>query len=127
MPIIISESRTSATTQTQPKIRFHPKRKAMYRNWIAIAITSALIALKRYSRESDGPTVEIAEALRSIGATLPSAFQKGAEWLPTSVWVSTVQRSLGGSPAFESVLMRASVMSIFASAAAIASLDVGAV
>jgi hypothetical protein len=28
MPIIINESRTSATTQTQPKIRFQPKRNA---------------------------------------------------------------------------------------------------
>src|ERR1700682_4540948 len=83
-------------------------------------MTSALIALNRYSRESDGPTVEIDDALRSTGATLLSALQNGAELLPTSVWVSTVHRSSGGSPGLESVLMRASVTLMPASAEAIA-------
>jgi len=57
--------------QTQPKIRFQPKRNAMYRNWIEIAITSALIALSKYSCESDGSDVEISDPVRSTGATAP--------------------------------------------------------
>src|ERR1700738_2072097 len=119
MPIIISESRTSATTQTQPKIRFQPKRNATYKNWIEIAMMSALMALNKYSRESDGPTVEIDDAARSTGATPPSAFQNGIELLPKSCCVSSTQRSLGGSPGLESVLMRASVTLTEASAAVI--------
>src|ERR1700733_877135 len=126
MPIIIRESRTSATTHTQPKIRFQPKRNAMYRNWIVIAMTSALIALIRYSRESEGPTVEIEDASRSTGATVFIAAQNGTELLPMSVCVSIVQRSPTGSPVFESVLMRASVIFWVASAFAMASLVVGA-
>src|SRR6202163_4139679 len=127
MPIIIRESRTSATTQTHPKIKFQPKRNATYRNWIAIAMTSALIALIRYSRESDGPTVEIAEALRSTGATLFSVAQNGAESLPKSCWVSTVQRSFAGSPGFESVLTRASATPTLVSAATSVSFATGLV
>src|ERR1700728_2580897 len=105
---MVSESRTSATTQTQPKIKFQPKRNAMYRNWIEIAMTSALIALSRYSCDSDGPTVEISDAVRSTGATAPSAAHNCVELLPKSVCVSIVQRSLGGSPGLDSVLTCAS-------------------
>src|SRR6202163_639152 len=128
MPIIISESRTSATTQTQPKIRFQPKRNATYRNWIAIAMTSALISLNRYSRDSDGPTVEVDDASRSLsvrGPTESSALRSGAELLPKSVWVSMVQRSPSGSPGFESVLTRASVTPMLANAATIFGLSTG--
>src|ERR1700736_1782288 len=128
MPIIISESRTSATTQTQPKIRFQPKRNATYRNWIEIAMTSALIALNKYSCDSDGPTVEVDDAARSAAVRVPtesSAARSGAELLPKSVWVSIVQRSPMGSPGFESVLTRASVTPIAASTATILALWTG--
>jgi hypothetical protein len=57
---------------------------------------SALMALSRYSCESEGPTAEIDEALRSTGATVPSAFHNGTELLPKSVWVSIVQPSPTG-------------------------------
>src|SRR3978361_2108167 len=73
-------------------------------------MTSALIALNRYSRDSDGPTVEVDDALRSSavrGPTESSAARSGAELLPKSVCVSIVQRSPTGSPAFEGGLIRA--------------------